>query len=156
MATIEDLREWFARDLKFADWNENVEVDESDPDSITVRFYTSTNEYTLKIIPREEGIPRLNCFVRPRKARAGLPPAAARRLLRNAQSPNRLNEKTWRRLVAAIVGYELVRVHRGGKAAKPQGPEEESELLHDLEEAGDASGLPEGGERALTRERIES
>ncbi len=118
MATIEDLKGWFARDIKFAEWDENVELDESDPNSAVIRFYTATNEYALKIVPREEGIPRLNCTVRSRKPRAGMPAASPRPLMRNPQFPNRLNERTWKRLLGAIVGFELVRVHRREKAAK--------------------------------------
>ena len=118
MATVEELKGWFERDLKSASWDENVEVDDSDPNNVTIRLYTQTNEYTLKVVPRDEGIPRLNCTVRPRKPRAGLPAAAPRPLLRNPQFPNRLNERTWRRLLGAIVGFELVRVHRPETAAK--------------------------------------
>jgi len=118
MATVEELKGWFERDLKSASWDENVEFDDSDPNNVTIRLYTQTNEYTLKVVPRDEGIPRLNCTVRSRKPRAGLPAAAARPLLRNPQLPNRLNERTWRRLLGAIVGFELVRVHRPETAQK--------------------------------------
>ncbi|HEV2300805.1 MAG TPA: hypothetical protein VGR91_04475 [Stellaceae bacterium] len=121
MATIEDLKGWFERDLKSASWDENVEFDDSDPNDVTIRLYTQTNEYTLRVVPREEGIPRLNCTVRSRKPRAGLPAAPPRQLLRNPQFPNRLNERTWRRLLGAIIGFELVRVHRPEKAEKVKG-----------------------------------
>ncbi|HVH76260.1 MAG TPA: hypothetical protein VM755_15205 [Stellaceae bacterium] len=118
MATVEELKGWFERDLKSAGWDENVEFDDSDPNNVTIRLYTQTNEYTLKVVPRDEGIPRLNCTVKSRKPRAGLPAAAPRPLLRNPQFPNRLNERTWRRLLGAIVGFELVRVHRPETAEK--------------------------------------
>ena len=121
MATIEELKGWFERDIKSASWDENVEFDESDPGNLTIRIYTQTNEYTLRVVAREEGIARLNCTVRSRKPRAGMPAAAPRQLLRNPQFPNRLNERTWRRLLGAIVGFELVRVHRPETAAKGKG-----------------------------------
>ncbi len=139
MATIEDLKGWFARDLKFAQWDQNVQADNSDPSETVFRFYTATNEYALKISPRAEGLPRLSCVARARKPRAGLPAAQPRQLLRNPQFPNRLNERTWRRLLAAIVGYELVRVHRAGKTAKPGEPEPVEEPARELEEAEAAS-----------------
>jgi hypothetical protein len=139
MATIDDLKGWFERDLKSAGWDENVEFDDSDPNNVTIRLYTQTNEYTLKVVPREEGIPRLNCTVRSRKARAGLPPATPRQLLRNPQFPNRLNERTWRRLLGAIVGFELVRVHREGKAEKAKGAAAEAEAPAASDEAAAAS-----------------
>ena len=120
MATVEELKGWFERDLKSASWDENVEFDDSDPNNVTIRLYTQTNEYALRVVPREEGIPRLNCTVRSRKPRAGLPAAQPRQLLRNPQFPNRLNERTWRRLLGAIVGFELVRVHRADKAEKAE------------------------------------
>ena len=111
MASIEDVKSWFERDIKFATWEENVQVDASDPNRTVVRFYTDTNEYSLIITPREEEeLPRVDCAVRARKSRAGLADPRVRQLWRNR--PHRLNERTWRRVLGAIVGLELVRVHR--------------------------------------------
>jgi hypothetical protein len=120
MASIEDLKSWFERDIKFATWEDNVQVDASDPSRTVIRFYTDTNEYSLIITPRDDGeLPRVDCAVRARKARAGLANPRVRQLWRNR--PHRLNERTWRRVLGAIVGLELVRVHR--REAAEQAPE---------------------------------
>jgi hypothetical protein len=110
MASLDDLKAWFERDVQFASWNNNVRVDQADPRTWLVRFYTDTNEYCLRITERDDGTGRINGTVRSRKPRAGLSGSRARPLL--PEAPLRLNEWTWRRTLAAIVGAELVRVHR--------------------------------------------
>lgn len=114
MAAIEDLRAWFERDIPFGSWENNVQVEETNPGTWRVRFYTDVNEYCLRLAEREDGIARVHGTVRSRKPRAGLPNARVRGLLPDA--PIRLNERTWRRILAAIVGLELVRVHRRDRA----------------------------------------
>ena len=110
MASIDDLEAWFERDIKFATWAESVRIDEADPGKLEIRLYTDTNEYLLTVTRQDEELPRIDCVVRARKARAGLPNPRVRALLRG---PNlRLNERVWRRILGAIVGMELVRVHR--------------------------------------------
>jgi hypothetical protein len=121
MATIDDLKEWFERDVKFATWEENVRVEASAAETV-VRLYTDINEYVLTISPQGEGA-LLDCAVRSRKARAGLAEPRFRPLW-NGQR-RQLAEWSWRRLLGAIVGLELVRVHRpaaaerGGERAQP-------------------------------------
>jgi hypothetical protein len=119
MAAIDDLKTWFDRDIKFATWAENVRVDDSDPGQLEVRFYTDTNEYVLTITPLETETFRVECVARARKPRAGLSAPRTRPLLRGPR--HRLNERVWHRILAAIVGMELVRVHR------PAEPEESNE-----------------------------
>lgn len=124
MASIDELRNWFERDLRFASWDENVDVDAADVTRTEVRFFTDTNEYTLTIHAEGDGEPAFDATVRPRKPRAGQTAVRSRRLLPAGRV--RLNERTWRRILAGIVGLELVRVHRrqAADAAAEPGAEE--------------------------------
>jgi hypothetical protein len=110
MAVIDELKALFERDVRFATWDENVKVDESDPNNIDVRFYTDTNEYMLTISILADGDHNLDLSVRPRKARAGQAPGKPRRILPTAH--HRLDARTWRRMIGNIVGLELVRVQK--------------------------------------------
>ncbi len=110
MAVIDELKALFERDVRFATWDENVKVDDSDPNNIDVRFYTDTNEYMLTISILADGDHNLDLSVRPRKARAGQAPGKARRILPAAH--HRLDARTWRRMIGNIVGLELVRVQK--------------------------------------------
>ena len=115
MAAIDNLKTWFQRDVKFAVWDENVVVDETDPAKTVVRFYTDTNEYVMTILPQGEETPKFECVARSRKTRAGQEAPRTRPLWRG--QPRRLNERMWRRLQGAMLGLELVRVHRRDAAA---------------------------------------
>jgi hypothetical protein len=110
MAILEDLRTWFERDIRFATWGENVKVVESQPDNFEVLFYTDTNEYRLTLVTEGDDPPRLDATVRSRKPRAGLTTSRVRPLF--PARPGQSNERIWRRILGAIVGLELVRVHR--------------------------------------------
>jgi hypothetical protein len=141
MASIDDLRAWFERDLRFATWDENVKVDDSDPNHVDVRFYTDTNEYTVTIFTESDGQTYLDAAVKSRKARAGQTTARVRRLLPVRQS--RLNERVWRRVLGGIIGLELVRVHHGAAVAQPDegdepGPAEEHTRVN-MERSASAS-----------------
>ncbi len=116
MAIIDDLKSWFERDIRGATWDDNVKVDDSDPEKIDVRFYTDTNEYILTIFPNGEDVPLVDSLVRPRKARAGLNVVPERNLLAGGQI--RLTEGAWRRILFRIVGLELVRIHAAPQPAK--------------------------------------
>jgi hypothetical protein len=120
MAFIDDLRGWFEHDIRFATWDENVKVDDSDPNRISIQFYTDTNEYQLLVISEgNEHHPYVDieATVRARKARAGQAAPRARRLLPAGRNPPNL--RSWRRILGGIVGLELVRVHRGGAGTNP-------------------------------------
>lgn len=109
MAVIDDLRSWFERDLRFASWDENVKTDIHQADKLDIRFYTETNEYLLAIsVSGPDGL-EVEATAKPRKARAGQDTTSVRPLLASRRP---LNEATWRRILARIVGLELVRVHR--------------------------------------------
>jgi hypothetical protein len=129
MASIAELKGWFERDIRFATWTENVQLDEADqPQKAEIRLYTDTNEYLLTVTtPEGEAEARIDCTVRARKARAGLHQPRVRRLLPGHNTV--LNQRTWRRLLGAIVGMELVRVRR------PEASEEASEPVADVSDA---------------------
>ncbi len=127
MASIDDLETWFERDIKFATWAENVRIDEADPGKLEIRLYTDTNEYLLTVTPTGRGIAshRLRGTGKEGESRAAEPAGAS-----VAAGPNlRLNERVWRRILGAIVGMELVRVHRR------EVPERSSELAAELSTA---------------------
>jgi hypothetical protein len=111
MAVIEELKALFERDIRFATWDDNVQVDSPDSNSTNVRFYTDNNEYilTFSVVPPEEE-PYLSVTVRARKPRAGQAVARARAVL--PPGHDRLNARTWRRLIGIILGLELVRIQR--------------------------------------------
>jgi hypothetical protein len=124
MASIDQLRAWFERDLRFATWDENIVVDNSEPNKVEIRFYTDTNEYALTLVSEDENdSPLIDAAVRSRKARAGQTTLRTRRLL--AAGRNHLNERVWRRILGSIVGLELVCVHRREGAARADEPSEE-------------------------------
>ena len=110
MAVIDELKALFERDVRFATWDENVKVDDSDPNNTDVRFYTDTNEYLLTISIFADGDHNLDLSVKPRKARAGQVAGKPRRILPAAHQ--RLDARTWRRMIGTIVGLELVRVQK--------------------------------------------
>jgi hypothetical protein len=124
MASIDQLKAWFERDLRFATWDENIVVDHSDPNKVEIRFYTDTNEYALTLVTGgEDDSPLIDAVVRSRKARAGQTALRTRRLL--AAGRNHLTERVWRRLLGSIVGLELVRVQRREAAETADEPYEE-------------------------------
>jgi hypothetical protein len=111
MASIEQLKAWFERDLRFATWGENAFVENLDPNKVEIRLYTDTNEYTLTLVTESaDDSPLIDATVRSRKPRAGETALRMRRLL--APGRNHLTERVWRRVLGSIVGLELVRVHR--------------------------------------------
>ena len=76
-------------------------------------MYTDTNVYSINAISRiESGIKYtyLGCIASARKPRAGEDHTRG-----NDLPDGKLNENTWRQILAAIVGYELVDI----KSKKP-------------------------------------
>lgn len=117
MASTDELKSWFERDLKFAAWDENVKVDDSNPNRTEISFYTDTNEYLLTILSQGDDRPHIDATVKSRKPRAGQTAARLRRLLPASRTP--LSERAWRRILGSIVGLELVRVHRSEAVEVP-------------------------------------
>ena len=110
MATIDDLKAWFERDIRFATWDENVQTESGDGKRINLKFYTDINEYAISIEVQEDGNAQISGTAKSRKARPGLAESRVRQLVRKPAKP--LTPGVWRRLLGAIVGLELVRVRR--------------------------------------------
>ena len=114
--TLEDVKAWYERDLsRYAPWSESVEVlDDTgrtpvpSERALRFRFYTDTNCYAISAVERHGERPGyLGCIASCRKPRAG------EDWTRGSDLPDGpLTEDTWRRIVANVVSYELVRVHR--------------------------------------------
>ena len=116
MALIDDVKTLFENDVKFADWEENVKIDDSNPNKVEVRFYTDSNEYVLTVSTAEDNQePIIDAIVNARKPRAGEETGRSRRIWPAGQ--RRLNTRTWHRLVASIFGLELVRVQQRRESA---------------------------------------
>jgi hypothetical protein len=156
MAILDDLKTWFERDIRFATWGENVKVVELEPDKFEVFFYTDTNEYRLTLVTEGDDPPRLDATVRSRKPRAGQTASRVRSLL--PARPGQSNERIWRRILGAIVGLELVRVHRqeAGEAAEPvSAAGEGAELRRRRNRPGGRRRRLEAGEAPRRRERAD-
>jgi hypothetical protein len=122
MASIEQLKAWFERDLRFATWDENTLVTKTGPNQTEIRFYTDINEYVLTLLAEDDETASIDATVRARKSRAGEAASRSRRLL--APGRNHLNERVWRRILGSIVGLELVRVHRREPAERMDEPDD--------------------------------
>lgn len=114
MATVQDVFRWMDRDFRFCDSPRGtVEVKENgyDPtrgdDCLRFSIYTDTNRYS--IVAKEGNQNRvsyLGCVASSRKPRAGEDWTRGRDL-----ADGSLSEETWRKILADIVSYELVKVH---------------------------------------------
>lgn len=116
MATTSNVIDWMNRDFRFGKKEGTVEIVEHgyDPirgvDSIKIRIYTDTNRYS--IVAHEGNADKqsyLGCVASSRKPRAGEDWTRGRDL---ADGP--LTEETWRKILADIVSYELVKIHVAG------------------------------------------
>jgi len=116
MADVKDLMKWFDRDVRYARWGENVEVvenwtrGEGDHEEyyFSIRLYTDINSYRISACTGPQpGRTYLGCIASSRKPRAGEDWNRGNDLL---DGP--LTEETWHGILADIVGYELVKVHR--------------------------------------------
>lgn len=106
------LKALFERDIRFAIWSgevEDVGADGASDGSWSqkIRIYTATNCYSIKGHRRSDGHTYLGCIASTRKPRAGEEHTRG-----NDLPDGPFDEETWRRILAAIVGYELVKIHR--------------------------------------------
>ncbi len=113
------LKMWYERDLaRFASFDDSAqslgECGEPGNITATIRIYTETNGYTIRAGKRDGSDGYLGCTVSSRKPRAGEGWTRGRDL-----ADGLLNEDTWRRILADIVSYEIVRVHRRHGAETP-------------------------------------
>jgi hypothetical protein len=135
MATIVDFASWVDRDLsRFGNTRDNVEVVATGETELRIRIYTDVHRYTISAsdpklrkvplvpfgadspaavdwskVPHQELMNEgyLGCTASCRKPRAGEDWTRGSDL---ADGP--LTEAIWRRILADIVSYEMVRVHR--------------------------------------------
>lgn len=123
MATIEDVKKWYDRDLgRYAAWDHSVELVERNISKLRLRLYTDNQCYTItandpmKLVAPGGGFAEgdygfdkgyLGCIATCRKPRAGEDWNRGSDL---ADGP--LTEETWHRILGDIVSYEVVRVHR--------------------------------------------
>lgn len=116
MATINDVLNWYDRDLaRFAPKKTCIEIIEHSGSSegkagtvlgtLKFRIYTDNNVY--KITAEEKERDYLGCIASCRKQRAGEDWTRGRDM---ANGP--LSEETWRQILADIVSFELVKVHK--------------------------------------------
>lgn len=113
MASIEDLKTWFDRDLgRFAKWDTHViaekpyaagEIGKSEHICYPFCFFTNNQKWRMVLINRSE--PSLMCNSDTRKPRAGEDWTRGRDM---TEGP--LTEETWQRFLAEIVSYEIVEI----------------------------------------------
>lgn len=131
MATFKDLRSWMERDLsRFGKLEDHLHDrgEENDHSDYIWRFsiYTANNDYGIVAIEKKLGRSYLGCGAKSRKPRAGEDWHRGRDL-----ADGDLSEETWRRILADIVSYEMVRVHKPTvdiRGAYPSGPFEPTRL----------------------------
>jgi len=121
MATIEEFKAWVARDLNYktTDICDSVEVVEQSGqgsiggvahEELAIRIYTANNWYHLRVSQHtnEDGdiSGYLGC-----EASSRIPRAGEDHHRGNDLPDGMLTEETWQRILAAIVSYEMVKVH---------------------------------------------
>lgn len=116
-ATLQDLRNWYDRDLgrlsNFKTYANLLEdLGTTDSSGFEHRFcfivYTDTNSYNIRAVERNAPAKSyLGCTSKSRKPRAGEDWYRG-----NDLADGDLSEETWRRILADIVAYELVHTRR--------------------------------------------
>lgn len=114
------LKKWFHEDFRFSLWNENVQVARQEAyakaNSVWVArydiiLYTDSNSYRIGATIEEFDSIRtktyLGCISSSRKPRAGEDWSRG-----NDLADGKFDKDTWKQIVADIVSYELVKVHR--------------------------------------------
>ena len=120
MATLQDFEQWLQELSRFGEWDfksskppvPHIEYDK--PDTSTdgevaqrVRIYTDINRYSIVAIEREGTDGYLGGGASSRKPRAGEDWTRGRDLADGAFS-----HKTWHKILADIVSYEMVKIHK--------------------------------------------
>ena len=106
MATIEDFENWLSELSQFSRLDDHIEIVRKDINRLSVNIYTNTNRYRITANQQGEA-DYLGCTANSRKSRAG------EDWTRGSDLPDgALNRKTWERIIAGIVSYEMVRIHK--------------------------------------------
>jgi hypothetical protein len=108
MATVDDFLSWAARDLeRWAPLKKSLQKHSGRLDACTrYSIFTATNEYIIRVRPSaSDDHGYLGCTSLSRAPRPG---ESWRR--GNDLADGKLCEETWKRIMADIVSYELVRV----------------------------------------------
>ena len=128
MATLKDFEQWLQELSRFGEWDfksrkskppvPHVEYDEPDTSkegeiAQRVRIYTDTNKYSIVAI-QCEGKDYMGCIANSRKPRAGEDWNRGRDL-----SDGPFSYKTWHEILADIVSYEMVKIHRQPSETSP-------------------------------------
>jgi len=124
MVSVNDVQKWF-EELRYANWKDNVDVKEDSangclgqPSKFSLRFnvYTDNNKYRISAqYDASKNLSYLGCIAESRKPRAGEENCRG-----NDLPDGKLNKETWNRILGAIVGYELVKVHKEKSVNSPQ------------------------------------
>jgi hypothetical protein len=101
-----DLKEWMTRDIARYSNLDHHAIIHFASNHLKVQIFTDNNEYSISARRDQTDQGYIGCSSKCRKARAG---EDHRRGSDLADGP--YNEQTWRRILADIVSYELVRIH---------------------------------------------
>ena len=104
---IEQLMQWF--DIPFLIWTRDVEVSHLESydgsEAVTVYIYTNTNKYSIRAVVGDKSY--LGCVASARTPRAGEDWTRG-----NDLPDGKFCQETFDNIMKAIVGYEVVKVHR--------------------------------------------
>jgi hypothetical protein len=108
--THDKLKHMFDRDVRYAKWGGDVKIIEHSfsaekGERVKIELYTETNCYSITAITGPNRRTYLGCGASTRKPRSGEDWTR-----RNDLPDGPFNEKTWRNILGAIVGYELVKI----------------------------------------------
>ncbi len=149
MATIENFRTWFERDLGDAiHYRVEMVEDSGGPLDLTpnpespvvlqdrrqvIRIFTHTNAYSITAVESVDGSTYLGCVSKSRKERAG------ENWHRGNDLPDgEMTEETWRQILCRIVSYELQQVQHNRMTADWTGEVPEPDTSRDAPEEGPA------------------
>ncbi len=110
MATLKDLESWIKDIEHFGSRNTHIQRVNCDDEAeryVRFKIYTHTNCYNFAAVEQKKDKKSyLGCIAWSRKPRAGEEHTRGRDM-----PDGSLSKKTWRKILADIVSYEMVRVH---------------------------------------------
>lgn len=105
MATVKELRTWMVRDLSRPNIEILVPNAASGEEHFRAVIYTESNEYHISAVEPWTGKSYLGCIASSRKSRPGEDWRRG-----NDLPDGPLSKKTWRKILAGIVRYEVQRI----------------------------------------------